>query len=94
MWIVTHIIVIIKTLIIAALSPKSQIYDLPLKDFPQSGILDPLDVVNFTQGHGTLKQHLNPTILRCRFGERYELKDKSTVQINEVFKYIVDAQEG
>lgn len=65
--------------------------DLPLKDLPQRGVLDPLDAVNLTLRHSGPKQHLNHIMVR-RFGEKYELKDKSKVQINKVinqaYKYI------
>lgn len=51
--------------------PKRLVYDLPLKDLPQRGVLDPLDAVNFTVGHRFLKQLLNHIIRLCRCGERY-----------------------
>lgn len=57
----------------------SRVCDLPLKDFPQRGVLDSLDAVDFTLRHGAPKQHLNHFIVLVRFGKRHELKEKRLV---------------
>lgn len=78
-----HIVIWYTVIIKLASSQKSQVCDLPLKDFPQRGVLDPLDFLNFTLGHGALKQHLNHIILLRRVGEMYELKDKKEHSADE-----------
>lgn len=55
----------------------------PLKDFPQEGVLDPLNAVNFALGHSALKQHLNHVIFLLRFGDWYKLKDRANKQVTD-----------
>ena len=60
--------------------PKTPDINLPLEDFPQRGVLDPLDAVNSTLEHGAPEQFLNHIVILRRFGERNELKDESKVR--------------
>ena len=48
-------------------------FNLPLKDLPEPGVLDPLDLVNGAVGHGVFEQGLNHVIFHW-FGERQELE--------------------
>lgn len=52
---------------------------LPLKDPPEGGILDPLDLVNGAVGHGAFEQRLDSVILRW-FGEPNELEQRKPVK--------------
>lgn len=55
--------------------------NLPLKDFPQRRVLDPLEAGDGARGHGALKQHLNTAVVLCRFGERHQLKEESEMRL-------------
>lgn len=54
-----------------------ELANLPLKDFPQRGVLDPAEAGDGAGGHGAPKQHLNTAVILCIFRERHHLMEES-----------------
>lgn len=49
---------------------------LPIKDFPQRGVLNPVDAGDFTERHGASEQLLDHIELFVGVGKRHKLKDE------------------
>lgn len=55
---------------------------VPIKDFPQRGVLNPLDAGNFTERQGAFEQLLDHVELFGVVGQRHKLKDQIEAQIS------------